>query len=249
MEHNIEILENLKNIFWNHQQEYKDKYKEYENGGIVFDAHDMINSHVNPSNQLEKTNTHVSDDILGNYLRCIFNNDAITPIDSSLSSIDYERERLLRLQADEFYEKINSANHMSYVGSDISINDPLFGFNGKIDLLLNNDKTDTLLIIDHNQNENITDSTSNINFTGVISKLPLTDLNKITLQLYSYRYVIERNSPYIIGSTAISHYTPSSNNIIRPVIEYSDYMIQEIFKSTRYTKVKKLKKVIKTHVI
>ncbi|AFF28290.1 gp293 [Sphingomonas phage PAU] len=176
------------------------------------------------------------------YNQALFHDKPLPELDLELDIETLEKYRKLRINADTFYSKLNQNPAVELVNTEVWVNEPLFGFRGKMDLLLNNTSAESLLIVDHKQNEFISTTNAYGKFmTGCLSMLPETDLNKMTLQLYAYRYAIEEVAKKKVGSTALAHNTVNAFNLIRPTFDYSKEMMERIFNDTREYVVKKRK--------
>lgn len=167
------------------------------------------------------------------YMQCLFHKKTTPLIDVTLSPVQIQKELKLREYGDRFYNSLNNSKNIEFIGTELWVNDPTYGFRGKIDLLLRNKDTDTLLVLDHKQNEEITTENDYKNLLHTLSHVPDTDLNKMTNQLYAYRFALEKGLKTLVGSTAIAHYTIDWFKIIRPIIPYSEELMHKVLAHTR----------------
>lgn len=108
---------------------------------------------------------------------------------------------------------------------------PDMGIAGQIDLLLYDPKTNTILIIDWKTNKKITTENFHQNIPKPFDHLQSTDLNKYTLQLSMYEFLLkkERYFPDVKNyKRVLIHIT--ENKAIPIHLENYDYEIKEILK-------------------
>lgn len=178
---------------------------------------------------------------LDDYITALWNGKPLPPVSSLLDEASFKREVLLRNQADIFYDKMSQNKDIEFVGAGVWCNSTPYGFRGIMDKLLYNNKTGTLLILDSKQNEHIeTEKNYGKYMTGCLSTVPYTDLNKLSLQLYGYRYAIE-DIGFEVGATALIHYKEDSFNMLRPQFAYDKLLMEHIFHASRQYKVNKIK--------
>lgn len=220
-------------------------------------AEKMVATHTNPSDKyygmtkeqiLTQWSTSNSNSLktgngLDAYITAKFQGKPLPDIDKSLSIEQFEREVKLRNQADIFYDKFSKNPDYEFIGAGIWVNNLPFGFRGIIDLLFKNIKTNKLLILDVKQNKTI-DAVNSFGkkMKGCLSTVPQTDLNKMTLQLFPYKYALEAIG-YEVGAIALAHFKEDSFDLVRPQIVYDANLVEHIFQATRRWKVAKIEKL------
>lgn len=116
-------------------------------------------------------------------------------------SININIDKMIKL-FDKFYN--DSKNVLIPVRSELIVGDQDFGLCGTVDQIFYNKKYNEFQIFDWKTNKNIEQQNNFGNkFNNPISHLDVCEYNTYSLQLTTYKYIIEKNTNIKLGSTYI----------------------------------------------
>lgn len=126
------------------------------------------------------------------------------------------------------YEHEFKNNGFEFLCRELYICDPENKWKGRFDALFGKDNT--LILIDWKNNEKITEENSYNNLKGPLYKYCASDLNGYTIQLYLYKYALEKYYGFSNVKTLICRVGENDYQFYRPQIEYSKELVEQIIK-------------------
>lgn len=128
-----------------------------------------------------------------------------------------------RLYDNEFLK-----NGFEYVCRELTLCDPIYKWKGRFDAIFVKD--DTVILVDWKNNETI--STDNVysNLKGPLYKYCASDLNGYTIQLFLYKYALEKYYGFENVKTILCRIGEQDYQFYSPIISYSDELVESILK-------------------
>lgn len=129
-------------------------------------------------------------------------------------------------QFDKFKLDVIDKHNIKFIGSEIWINSVKYGIRGRLDsLMLSNDNE--LIIFDWKNNEEF-----NINMfekmLGPCCNLLKSDINKFTLQVYLYKFMLETEFDLKISGVRIVQFRENEYVIHKPAFKYDDDFMRNV---------------------
>lgn len=103
-----------------------------------------------------------------------------------------------------------------------------YGWKGRFDVLF--EKDDSVLLIDWKSNETISTENKYDNLKGPLYKYCASDLNGYTIQLYLYKYALEKYFGFKNVKVLLCQINDKGYNFYKPAIEYSETLVEQILK-------------------
>lgn len=128
---------------------------------------------------------------------------------------------------DEFFnEKLSKLPNIELVGTELWINSLQHTIRGRMDALFS--LGEFLLLFDWKNNDEF--KVNNFEkMQGPCDFLPQTDMNKFTIQLYTYKYILEQEFEQKVKSCRVVQFNDVGYHIHKPQFEYQKEFMEEVF--------------------
>jgi hypothetical protein len=126
----------------------------------------------------------------------------------------------------QFYQS-NILPHFTHIGAEIWLNSKTLGVNGRLDELMHYTTPTDLIVFDYKNTESIKAENKWKKLRGPLSKLDDCELNKYTLQLYLYKYILEEYG-FNVHAVRILQLLENETKPIKPAFGYSKSLIEDI---------------------
>lgn len=141
---------------------------------------------------------------------------------------EIEDESLIKKcrQFDDFKEKVLDKNGLQFVGSEVWINSARYGIRGRLDaIFLMNDQ---LVVFDWKNNDEFKTSQYEM-MKGPLWEYPKSDIAKFTIQVYSYKYILEKEMDLKVSGCRIIQFKENDWVSHRPIFGYSAAFMEKLF--------------------
>lgn len=230
------IIDNISNKFDKEKQSLKcfEKYFNDINSKYYQMTQEQILEQWEEKSKIGKSNGSMLDEFIDFYIKTIYDDTAKTvhsiEIENFLSNkVYYDNKNLFNkcLNFIRFYEAYILKNNIQFIGNEIWMIDNINKVRGRLDALFS--YRNELLVIDWKQTENITTENKWDNLLGPMSIYSDCDLNKYTIQVYLYKFILKNIYKFNNNiETRIIQLLDNSYKIYKPIIEYNDNMIIDI---------------------
>lgn len=141
---------------------------------------------------------------------------------------EIEDESLLKkcAQFDDFKKVVIDKNKLQFIGSEVWLNSGIFGIRGRIDALFS--INGGLIIFDWKNNEEFKTSQYEM-MKGPLFEYPKSDIGKFTIQVYAYKYMLEKEMDIKVSGCRIVQFREDSWNIYKPMFAYSASKMESLF--------------------
>ena len=230
------IIDNISNKFDKEKQSLKcfEKYFNDINSKYYQMTQEQILEQWEEKSKIGKLNGSMLDEFIDFYIKTIYNDTGKTihlmEIENFLSNkVYYDNKNLFNkcLSFIKFYETYILKNNIQFIGNELWMIDNIHKVRGRLDALFS--YKNELLVIDWKQTENITTDNKWDNLLGPMSIYSDCDLNKYTIQVYMYKFILKNIYKFNNNiETRIIQLLDNSYKIYKPIIEYNDNMIIDI---------------------
>lgn len=117
--------------------------------------------------------------------------------------------------------------NLTFIGSEIWLNSKHYAFRGRMDALFQVNNTEYLTIFDWKNNEELKYNNFE-RMLGPCDFLQKSDLNKFTIQLYLYKYLLENEFEQKVKGVRIAHIKEHEYNLYKPTFEYDKKFMEEV---------------------
>jgi len=140
----------------------------------------------------------------------------------------YDEYEKTKRQVDRFYHM--SKNRLIPIKTEFIVFDREYMIGGMVDILFWNVKAQEFQIWDYKTNKNFTfESKTGENLTGKLYLLENCDLEKYSLQLSSYKYIIEKNTSIKLGKSYLVWFSHLNDNYEIIETKNREYYVKEMF--------------------
>jgi ATP-dependent exoDNAse (exonuclease V) beta subunit len=126
------------------------------------------------------------------------------------------------------YENEFVKNGFNFVCRELTLFDEQFKWKGRFDAIF--EKNDIIFLIDWKNNEKISTENTYDNLFGPLYKYQASDLNSYTIQLYLYKYVLEKYYGIDKVVPLLCRVGTNDYQFYNPVIPYSVELVESILK-------------------
>lgn len=126
------------------------------------------------------------------------------------------------------YDNEFKKNNFEYLCRELTLFDPVYKWKGRFDALFGKD--DSIVLIDWKSNDEISTENSFSNLKGPLYKYDASDLNSYTIQLYLYKYALEKYYGFKNVKTMLCRIGQNTYQFLAPKIPYSDELVENIIK-------------------
>lgn len=141
----------------------------------------------------------------------------------------YEDYKKTKGYVDNFYRICK--NKLIPIKTEFIVYDKQYLVGGMVDILFWNIKESEFQIWDYKTNKNFSfESKNGENLTGKLFLLEDCDLEKYSLQLSAYKYIIEKNTSLKLGKSYLVWFSSSNDDFKIIETKNREYYIKEIFK-------------------
>lgn len=123
-------------------------------------------------------------------------------------------------------EKLSKLQGVELVGTEIWINSLIHTIRGRMDALFS--LGEFLLLFDWKNNDEFKVNTFE-KMQGPCDFLPVSDMNKFTIQLYTYKYILENEFNQKVKSVRAVQFNEAGYTIHKPQFEYQKEFMEEVF--------------------
>lgn len=120
------------------------------------------------------------------------------------------------------------ANNYKFLARELTLCDPVYKWKGRFDAMFYKDNN--VYLIDWKNNDKITTENTYKNLKGPLYKYQDTDLNRYTIQLYLYKYVLEKYYGFDNIKPILCRIGEHDYQFYVPHIPYSEQLINDILK-------------------
>lgn len=164
---------------------------------------------------------------LDNYIGCILEKEN-EKMDKLFES---EKEPLILSRFNVFNDLYNNQlvpNNFKFACREMTICDYEHGWKGRFDAMFTKD--DDVLLIDWKSNEEISTENGFQNLKGPLYKYCASDLNGYTVQLFLYKYALEKYYGFKDVKVLLCQINDKKYNFYKPEIPYSEELVESILR-------------------
>ena len=126
------------------------------------------------------------------------------------------------------YDNELTKNGFEFGCRELTLWDPVYKWKGRFDAIFV--KNDTVILVDWKNNETISTENTYDNLYGPLYKYCASDLNGYTIQLFLYKYALEKYYGFENVKTLLCRIGENDYQFYSPVIEYSEQLVEDILK-------------------
>lgn len=126
------------------------------------------------------------------------------------------------------YDNEFKKNNFEYLCRELTLFDPIHKWKGRFDALFCKDNS--IILIDWKSNDEISTENSFTNLKGPLYKYDASDLNSYTIQLYLYKYALEKYYGFENVKTLLCRIGQNTYQFLAPKIPYSVELVESIIK-------------------
>lgn len=126
------------------------------------------------------------------------------------------------------YDNEFKKNNFEYLCRELTLFDPINKWKGRFDALFGKDNS--IILIDWKSNDEISIENSFNNLKGPLYRYDASDLNSYTIQLYLYKYALEKFYGFENVKTLLCRIGMNDYQFLVPKIPYSEELVENIIK-------------------
>lgn len=119
-------------------------------------------------------------------------------------------------------------NEFEFACRELTLSDPVYKWKGRFDAIFV--KNDTVILVDWKNNETISTENTYKNLKGPLYRYCASDLNSYTIQLFLYKYALEKYYGFQNVKTLLCRIGENDYQFYTPMIEYSEKLVEDILK-------------------
>lgn len=170
-----------------------------------------------------RTSGRVLDDFIGCVLEDL-NDEANKIYESETEASRMNKMNVFR----HIYKNEFIKNGFNYICREQTLFDKEFKWKGRFDAIF--EKNDNIFLIDWKNNDFISIDNKYDNLYGPLYKYPASDLNSYTIQLYLYKYILEKYYGITNVIPLLCRIGENDYQFYKPTIPYSVELVESILK-------------------